>query len=130
MFGRWTFPIYSGAFRDSAELPEANAATRRSIAYRQFVQKLLAGSLTQANSKIAAKKELFSCNGCKAMATLSKQEPRKKRNNVLILFLKPITLRFVPSALASISALKFEATTKGHFRNGRHRGGVKWKGEL
>ena len=43
---------------------------------------------------------------------LSKQELRKKRNKVLILFLKPVTLCFVPSALASISALKFEAVKK------------------
>ena len=37
--------VYSGAFGNSAQLPGTNASNIGSIAYRQFVQSLVFGSL-------------------------------------------------------------------------------------
>ena len=51
-------------------------------------------------SKTAARKSYAGCNGCETTASLSEQELRKKRNNVLILFLKLLTLRLVPFAFS------------------------------
>ena len=62
--------IYSGAFWNSAEVPEAKRRyTAALIAYRQFVQKPLVGSLMRANSKIPRQQEV------KQAATDVKQRP-------------------------------------------------------
>ena len=52
---------------------------------------------------------------------VSKRELRKKRNNVLILFLKPITVCFVPSA--------FNIHQRAEIRSGQKRIGSKLGGE-